>query len=71
MLIDTAKNLRDHFFEVIEAWRLFDKREFEEVYDATEKASQKIILIQDKIYQLELKKKDLKAAQDTVRLRVQ
>ena len=45
MLIDTAKNLRDRFFEVIKAWRFFEKREFEDVYKATEKASQIIVLI--------------------------
>ena len=71
MLIDTAKNLRDNFFEVIKAWQLFHKRTFEEVYEATEKASQIIVLIQDKIYQLEQKKKDLIAAQDKVKWRVQ
>ena len=71
MLIKTAKNLRDHFFEVIKAWQLFNKRKFEEVYEATEKASQIIVLIQDKIYQLEQKKKDLIAAQYNVSLRVQ
>jgi hypothetical protein len=71
MLIDTAKALRDHFFEVIKAWDPFDKKAFEDVYIATEKASQIIVLIQDRIYQLEQKKKDLIAAQDTVRLRVQ
>ena len=71
MLIDTAKNLRDNFFEVIKAWQLFHRRTFEEVYEATEKASQIIVLIQDKIYQLEQKKKDLIAAQDKVKWRVQ
>jgi hypothetical protein len=71
MLINTAKNLRDDFFEVIKSWQLFDERAFEEVYEATEQASLIIVLIQDKIYQLEQKKKDLIAAQDTVRLRVQ
>lgn len=50
MLIDAAKNLKDNLFEVIKAWQLFDRRKFEEVYKATEKASQVIILIQHKIY---------------------
>ena len=50
MFIDTAKNLRDNFFEVIKDWQLFSKSKFEEVYEATEKASQVIVLIQDKIY---------------------
>jgi hypothetical protein len=53
MLIETAKNLRNKFFRVIKDWQLFDKRAFEEVYEATEKASQIIVLIQDRIYQLE------------------
>jgi hypothetical protein len=50
MLIDTAKNLRDNFFKVIKAWQLLDKRKFAEVYEATESASQSIVLNQDKIY---------------------
>ena len=70
MLIDTAKNLKDNLFEVIKAWQLFDRRKFEEVYKTTEKASQVIILIQHKIYQLEKTKKDLIEAQGSVQLRV-
>ena len=70
MLIDTAKNLKENLFEVIKAWQLFDRRQFEEVYKATEKASQVIILIQHKIYQLEKTKKDLIEAQGSVQLRV-
>ena len=70
MLIDTAKNLKDNLFEVIKAWQLFDRRKFEEVYKATEKASQVIILIQHKIYQIEKTKKDLIEAQGSVQLRV-
>jgi hypothetical protein len=42
-----------------------------EVYEATEKACQTIILIQDKIYQLEKNKKDLIEAQGTASLRLQ
>lgn len=59
MLEKATRKLGEDFFKAIEEWILYERVIFERVYDETEKASQTIILAQDKIYQLEEKKKDL------------